>query len=79
MTNKDQAAWDEYRKTLEKPEGVYVGWPNATGTKFTMTRAKSPTLPPSVDPLEAVWFYTASSGKEANRAWSARNGWGKGA
>jgi len=26
LTNKDQAAWDEYRKTLEKPEKHFVGW-----------------------------------------------------
>ena len=34
---------------------------------------------PSVEPLEAVWFFRATSWKEANRAWYARNGWTKAA
>jgi hypothetical protein len=75
VTNKDQEAWDEYRESLERPEEMFVGWQNAAGTKFTMICAKSPTLPPSVQPLEAVWFFRASSWKEANRAWSIHNGW----
>ena len=75
MTNKDQAAWDEYRSTLEKPEDMYVGWQNKKGTQFVLTSAKALKPPPSVEPLEAVWFFRASSWKEANLAWYVRNGW----
>jgi hypothetical protein len=76
VTNKDQAIWEEYQRTLEKPEEMWVGWRNAKATVFAMTSAKSPP-PPSVEPLEAIWFFTAQSWKEANGAWSIRNRWRK--
>jgi hypothetical protein len=79
VDNKDQAAWEAYRKTLEKPEEMFVGWQNQKGTQFSMCSAKNETPPPSVEPLEAVWFFRAASWKEANRAWYARNGWTKAA
>jgi hypothetical protein len=28
VDNKDQAAWNEYRKSLEKPEDMFVRWQN---------------------------------------------------
>ena len=77
MTNKDQSAWDEYRASLENPEEMYVGWQNAKGTQFVMTSAKMPKPPPSVEPLEAVWFFRAASWKDANRAWYEGKGWTK--
>ena len=79
MTNKDLAIWEEYQRTLEKPEEMYVGWQNAKGTQFALASAKSATPPASVDPLEAIWFFTAKSWKEANVAWSIRNRWRKAA
>jgi hypothetical protein len=54
VDNKDQAAWEAYRKGLEKPEEMYVGWQNQKGTQFSLCSAKSETPPPSVEPLEAV-------------------------
>jgi len=77
VNNKSQEAWDAYKATLEKPEEMYVGWQNAEGTQFAMASAKSTAPPPSVKPMEAVWFFPATSWKEANRAWSIRNGWSK--
>lgn len=74
MNNKSQEAWDAYKKTLEKPEEHFVGWQNAKGTQFSMCSAKNENPPPSVEPLEAVWFCQAVSWAEANRAWYARNG-----
>src|SRR5262249_34922079 len=53
------------------------GWQNQEGTQFSLCSAKNETPPPSVEPLVAVWFFRASSWKEANRAWYARNGWTK--
>jgi hypothetical protein len=79
VDNKDQAAWEAYRKTLERPEEMFVGWQNQKGTQFSMCSATNATPPPSVEPLEAVWFFRATSWKEANRAWYARNGWTKAA
>jgi hypothetical protein len=64
-----------YKKTLEKPEEMYIGWQNAIGTQFALASAIS--LPVSLEPLEAVWFFPAKSWKEANHAWSIRNGWRK--
>ena len=77
MNNKDQEAWEAYRKTLDKPEEMYIGWQNAKGTQFALASAVSATPPPSVAPLEAGWFFPAKSWKEANHAWSIRNGWRK--
>ena len=68
---------DEYRASLDKPEEMYVGWQNQKGTQFALTSTKAAKPPPSVEPLEAVWFFRASSWKEANRAWYERNGWTK--
>ena len=77
VDNKDQAAWEAYRQTLERPEELFVGWQNQEGTQFSLCSAKNETPPPSVEPLVAVWFFRATSWKEANRAWYARNGWTK--
>jgi hypothetical protein len=79
VNNKDQAAWEAYRLTLEKPEEMFVGWQNHKGTQFSLCSATNATPPPSVAALEAVWFFRATSWKEANRAWYARNGWTKAA
>ena len=77
MTNKDQSAWEAYQKTLDNPAEMFIGWQNAKGTQFSFCSAKEEKPPPSVDPLEAVWFFKASSWTEANKAWYARNGWKK--
>lgn len=77
MDNKDQLAWEAYRQTLDNPAATFVGWQNKKGTQFSMCSAKNEQPPPSVEPLEAVWFFMASSWAEANRAWYARNGWTK--
>jgi hypothetical protein len=77
VDNKNQAAWDEYRKTLDQPEQMFIGWQNKKGTHFSMCSATAETPPPSVEALEAVWFFRAASLKEANRAWNVRNGWSK--
>ena len=79
MDNKDQAAWDQYRKGLDKPQEMFVGWQNQKGTRFALCSAASAIPPPSVEPLEAVWFFRAASWKEANRARYARNGWSRAA
>ncbi len=77
VDNKDQAAWEEYRQTLEKPEEMYVGWQNQKGTHFTICSATAEKPPPSGEPLEAVWFFRSASWKEANRAWYLRNRWAR--
>jgi hypothetical protein len=77
LANKDQPAWEECRKTLEKPEEMFVGWPNQKGTHFTICSATAEKPPPRGEPLEAVWFFRAASSKEANRAWYLRNGWAR--
>jgi len=41
VDNKDQAAWEEYRKTLDNPAEMYVGWQNKKGTQFTLCSAKN--------------------------------------
>jgi hypothetical protein len=53
---------------------MYVGWQNQKSTQFVLTSAKAPKPLYSVESLGAVWFFRASSWKEANRAWYARNG-----
>ena len=75
--NKDQAAWQAYRETLEDPAELFVGWQNAKGTQFSLCSAQNEQPPPSVEPLEAVWFFKATSWAEANRAWYMRDGWTK--
>jgi hypothetical protein len=79
VDNKDQAAWEAYRQALERPEGRFVGWQSEKGTQVSLCSAKSETPPPSVEALQAVWFFRAGSWREANRAWYARNGWTKAA
>ena len=49
MDNKDQAAWEEYCKTLEKPEEMYIGWQNTKGTHFTICSAAAEKAPPAAN------------------------------
>jgi hypothetical protein len=53
VDNKDQAVWEEYLKTLEKPAEMYVGWQNQKGTHFTICSATAEKPPPSGKPPSA--------------------------
>jgi hypothetical protein len=69
VDNKDQAAWDEYRKTLERPEEIYVGWQNQKGTHFTICPATAEKPSPAANHWRRCGFFRAASWKEANHAW----------